>query len=503
MWTTTLSGLRSVTCSADGSWIVCSRANFAPIALPISHWALRGAGEFHAKPVSAIHITASETFLLTGSDDGSIFVWGFCNSCKCDLVFRVHTAPIASISSSSTEEIIVSADSKKLILLWERKTGTTLRTLDRSAGGSARFILDDYLLIQYHRGLKVVDIQGKVMSSSAHHVDGCYDILSDVPQVVRQKIIPPLGTPLTPEYSTFFPQGPGVNSSRLASSIIGVSRSNSDAGVHTVCLYTLNDLSSMIGKLSQGWIEDSFGDRETIEHTDRITSFSFLGSRPIPCGSPAILAPDHAYLAATGSEDLTVIVWNWPAAAPLAILQHTHFVSNVHFCYPSGGCRKAYSAEFLLELRDLDCTYRHLNDPNLICCLLTTQFVGVDHATLRVFEIRVRASGHEERTTAMTEGGLTSNDEEHAKFPYFGVFVEQSCQSEVIEGCSITCLVARSSDGLICLGHDRLNEVRFYRYVARQDLDAVIGATREEGRDSHAVEYCMKLAVVRRLSARL
>ena len=181
LWMSNFTSLRHLSLAASASWLVCSRHQQVPIAMPIAQWAIRGNGQFHRKPISVLHISSSEQYLFTGGEDGVIFVWRLNAKMNFVLCFRQHASnsTITSISTNSDESRVASADNKKFIYIWSIKSHVSEapKMIDRGGGGFVKFVAMDYLVVQTRKGVKVMDPDLKLVTSSNNTLaDGAIDV---------------------------------------------------------------------------------------------------------------------------------------------------------------------------------------------------------------------------------------------------------------------------------------------------------------------------------------
>lgn len=507
LWTSTFPGLRSVSLSTCGSWLVCCRHQNSPIAWPVAEWVRQGTGQFHQRPISSLHITADERFLLTGGEDGLVFVWDLNNNLKFLMRFQQHLrgtpVTIRSITTALDSERVASSDSSKFIFLWRRDNGSVIRMLDRGSGGMARFLPNDFLLLQTNRGLKVLDQNGVFFASTAQTFGSCSDIYVATDQDFQSCLLPdmledkPAAASFRQNHSS---SSDSHGSSSYSESIaapnedeqpiprtaappavdylnlderekfrykcfIGVTKENPDNGQFMVSIFPLTNLEAPRYCLLGGDVEDEFGDEEYVAHSDRITTFVFLPPRPAASGpSPdrdAVPPPPTLFLAATGGEDLTVIVWNWRKQIPLATLSHTHFVTQCLFMY-APLLSTAYTSADVEYLKVRDPSYRQLYNGANICYLVTSQYADTNNqVTLRLFDIKELPRAHQRRLVELRCGVVATA----ATFPFHQIEVTPSATMVAPHSSgSVRCLAVRWSDGLLCSGHDQTCEVIFWRY---------------------------------------
>lgn len=483
LWSSTFPGLRSICLSSDASWLVCTRVQNSPVALPIADWTREGTGRFHQKRVTALHITGDEKFLLTGGADGLIFVWDLNNSVDYMCSFQQHSlnSSINTISTSSDNVKVVSADAINLICLWKLQTGAIIRILQRSPGGGmARFIENDFLLLQTQsRGVKVFDDSERLFASSSQTGIGSIDVCFVPDDVFRDCL---MNSSNDSEEEGERPSGPSaVHCEPLASSInpehdrmrkqcfVGMTKGNEDSGVHIVSISCLMDLDRTLFELSKGEVEDEFGDEEELFHSDRITAFRFLQPRqaPQPSDDPdEAPPPPPLLLAATGAEDLTVILWNWARQQPLKMLQHTNFVTSCLFWYSSLGLRSSYPVGDLKFLSAIDPSFRQCRDGAVVCNLITAQYADSNSVSLRVFQVRENNRAFQKRLLMRRCGQLTTA----SNFPYNMLSVDEISTGIIpvsggLPPSSVTCIAVRPTDGLLCTG-DETCQVIFWRLSA-------------------------------------
>jgi WD40 repeat protein len=500
VWSSAFPGLRSICLSSDASWLVCTRTNNSPVALPIAEWTREGTGRFHQKCVTALHITDDEKFLLTGGADGYIFVWDLNNSVQFLCTFQQHSLNsfINTISTSSDNTKVVSADATNLICLWRLQSGSIIRILQRSPGGGvARFIHNDFLLVQTGRGVKVFDEQERLFASTTQSGIGCIDVLFASDEIFHECLASTSKATKNSRPSELNSSDSDSDGSAAASELqstranakadtfaismnpahekmrkqcfIGMARGNEDSGVHTVSIACLDDLDKTVFELARGDVEDEFGDEEELSHSDRITAFRFLQPRPEfkPTAdydeSPP---PPTLLLAATGAEDLTVILWNWCRQQPLKMLQHTNFVTSCLFWYPSLGIRSSYNVEDLRFLSTIDPSFRQCRDGAVVCNLITTQYSDTNKVSLRIFQVRENSRAFQRRLLMKRCGQVTTA----GNFPYNMLTVDEISTSSIpvasgLPQSSATCIAIRPSDGLLCTG-DETCQVIFWRLSA-------------------------------------
>ena len=140
-----------------------------PIVLPISEWARLGVAQFHTRPITCVHLTTCEGFLLTGGADGVVFVWDLAAQARHVLSFRKHAlgSAIVSISTSADGSRVASSDDRKFVQLWRRKCGTVIRTVDRADGEAfCRFLPFDFLAVRTRNDLRLYDGEDKLVLRS-------------------------------------------------------------------------------------------------------------------------------------------------------------------------------------------------------------------------------------------------------------------------------------------------------------------------------------------------
>jgi WD40 repeat protein len=529
LWISTFTSLRHLSLSSSGSWLLGSRHQQTPLAMPIAQWALRGNGQFHRKPISVLHISQSERLLFTGGEDGAIFVWRLNAKMSFLLCFRQHAAnsTITSISTNSDETRVASADNTKFIYIWSVAAHATEmpKMLDRGGGGLVKYISNDYLVLQTRKGVKIMDPELKVLTSSNNTLaegaldvyvasvseyEECFDsvvekaaadrLLQNQEEqrlhqtlVVTSPLVP--GTernvdeeecgsaaaspaaPSTPPQVEFPQILIGSEPTNILETMflhqqtavslskrcfIGVCRGSSDK--YSIPIYTGDSLGKSVPcfELWRGDVEDEFGDEEEVVHTDTIKMFVFLQKKGTPPNvSSSSLALPNLHLAASAGDDLIVILWNWRKQQPLCSLQHTQFVNALTFLAPSDEAHWFYTERDMAYLRKKHPSF--VENDLLVTRLVTCQDAdSTNGTTLRVFAISENPRSFQKRFLASRCGQpVTSVTFDYKMLQTNEVSTSKSPNTQSMPRC----IISRISDGLILTGHDNSNEVVFWKWL--------------------------------------
>lgn len=182
LWTTSMSNLKGIHLCVDATWLLCNRSDTftggVPLAVPIAEWVRLGTGQFHSRAISTMHISHNERYLLTGGEDGVIFVWDLQDNMRYVTSHRQHPSnvTITAISTSRDSTRVLSADESKFILMWTLRTGEGIKIVERGGGDFARFIAHDYFITRSPaKGLKVWNDREQLVVANPRLTKGVID----------------------------------------------------------------------------------------------------------------------------------------------------------------------------------------------------------------------------------------------------------------------------------------------------------------------------------------
>eukprot|EP00658_Telonema_sp_P-2_P014431 TRINITY_DN15482_c0_g4_i1.p1 TRINITY_DN15482_c0_g4~~TRINITY_DN15482_c0_g4_i1.p1 ORF type:complete len:237 (-),score=28.27 TRINITY_DN15482_c0_g4_i1:98-808(-) len=216
------------------------------------------------------------------------------------------------------------------------------------------------------------------------------------------------------------------------------------------------------------------------------------------------------FLALTGSDDLTVILWNWWRQEPLIRLGHTSFPTCGTFWYPTSSAsfhsthRQCYSDAQLDFLWEHDASLQYEMDGPL-CTFVTTQDT-IDGVSMRVYEVRERKANYNQRCL-MQRMGAVQSVRTFNTVPLIVNQVGTACRSH---GRSVSTVCVRPSDGMLCTDTTSFPEVVFWRWMSERPVVIPV-ANSEDSSDTEeagrmrggGAKPKMALRPLRRISSRL
>jgi hypothetical protein len=421
---------------------------------------------------------------------------------------------------------VASSDNTKFIYIWNVETlgSQPPKLIDRGGGGLVRFISCDYLVVQTRKGVKLMDPDLKVVTSSNNTLaEGALDVyvatetefVECFKEIVEQKkrrqttatatataTADPTaaGEERNPE-SPLIPAPPS-HPREIPRIVVGGGRQDDEEMHHapnlmdgmfphpehsfdqrcfiavsrhgpdkcSISIYTGESLQSTTPclELIHGDVEDEFGDEEEIFHTDTIKTFTFLqheksssSAASSSSSASSSLKIPNLHLAASAGDDLTVILWNWRRQQPLCSLQHTQFINALTFLAPSFEAHKWYDCQDMSYLRRKHPSF--VENDLRVAELVTCQDADDNNGTtIRVFGIAENPRSFQKRFLAARCGQPVTT----VSFDYKMLQTHEISTSKSPNTSSMPrCITARNSDGLVLTGHDNSNEVVFWKWL--------------------------------------